>query len=326
MQLVINTYGAYLRKRGECFLIEVEGNQQEVSVKKVQSILITTGAQVSTDALQMAIENNIDVVFLDKFGDPFGRLWHSKLGSTTLIRRRQLEVSCSTEGLVMLKDWITIRLNNQIDFLKKLKEKRADNDTLLPAIERIETFKNKIILLSGTIDDNRGTIQGYEGNASKVYLEALSSVMPEKYRFQGRSRNPAQDEFNAMLNYGYGVLYSKVEKACLIAGLDPYLGFMHTDNYNKKSLVFDLIEMYRDLVDQTVVYLFTGKKIKDNFFEKFSSGMTLNKEGKAALISALNLKFEDTSRYKNRNIKNLDRIQFDCHEIAQKLLEDVEEC
>jgi hypothetical protein len=48
-----------------------------------------------------------------------------------------------------------------------------------------------------------------------------------------------------MLNYGYGVLYSLVEKACIYAGLDPFVGFLHTDNYVKKSLVFDLLEPYR---------------------------------------------------------------------------------
>ena len=69
--------------------------------------------------------------------------------------------------------------------------------------------------------------------------------MPEKYKFESRSRNPAKDEFNTLLNYGYGVLYSMVEKACIIAGLDQYIGFLHTDNYNKKSLVFDVIVLFR---------------------------------------------------------------------------------
>jgi CRISP-associated protein Cas1 len=182
MQLVINTYGAYLRKRDNCFLIKVEDNSQEVSVKKVQSILITTGVLISSDALQMAIENNIDVVFMDKYGDPFGRLWHSKLGSTTLIRRKQLESSCSCDGMELLQSWIDQRLETQIIFLKKLREKRPENDKLLESANRINDFKIKISQLSGTIDSNRGTIQGLEGNACKAYYEALSSVMPDKYQ------------------------------------------------------------------------------------------------------------------------------------------------
>ena len=159
-----------------------------------------------------------------------------------------------------------------------------------------------------------------EGMASRTYFEALSSVMPEKFKFKARSRNPATDEFNAMLNYGYGVLYSMVEKACIIAGLDPYIGFLHTDNYNKKSLVFDIIEMFRTFVDETVVHLFSKRKVKEEYFDKIQNGLSLNKEGKAVLIEALNETFEKTIKYKGRNIKTKNVIQFECHRIANRLL------
>ena len=46
-----------------------------------------------------ATDHNIDIIFLDEFGDPFGRVWHSKPGSTTLIRRRQLEIADTIEGV-----------------------------------------------------------------------------------------------------------------------------------------------------------------------------------------------------------------------------------
>jgi len=144
--------------------------------------------------------------------------------------------------------------------------------------------------------------------------------MPEKYRFAGRSRNPAKDEFNALLNYGYGVLYSMVEKGCIIAGLDPYVGFLHTDSYNKMSLVFDIIEMFRIYVDETVVYLFSRRMIKDEFFEPLEQGMGLSKDGKAALIEALNKNFEETILYRGRNIKTRNTIQMECHRIANSLI------
>jgi hypothetical protein len=71
--------------------------------------------------------------------------------------------------------------------------------------------------------------------------------------FESRSRQPAADAFNAMLNYSCGILYSLVEKACILAGLEPFVGFLHTDNYNKKSLVYDLIEQ--------AILLLRGQKV-----------------------------------------------------------------
>src|SRR3972149_3282120 len=103
---------------------------------------------------------------------------------------------------------------------------------------------------------------------------------------------PAKDEFNAMLNYAYGVLYSQVERACILAGLDPFVGFLHTDNYNKKSLVFDLIEPFRILGERTVVFLFTGRRVRKDMFEKVPGGMSLNAEGKALLIGDFNERLE----------------------------------
>jgi CRISP-associated protein Cas1 len=321
MQLVINTFGSYLRKKEGNFLVKTDDQTFEVSAKKVQSIMITTSAYLSTDAIKLAVDNNIDVIFLDEFGDPFGRVWHSKLGSTTLIRRKQLEIANDEKGLNLAKEWVVSKVENQIDFLKRLKNSRPQKEEELDGyITTLEEIRQKMEKLERTIDEKRGSMMGLDGAAGKTYFDALSFIMPDRCKFSGRSRMPARDEFNCLLNYAYGVLYSMVEKACIIAGLDPYVGIIHTDHYNKKSLVFDLIEMFRHLADETVVYMFSQRKVKREYFEEIKNGFTLNKEGKATLISDLNDNFEKSVRYRGRNIKNRDIIQFECHRIANGLI------
>jgi len=325
MQLVINTPGSYLRKKEGNFLVKTDEQIFEVSAKKVQTIMITTSAYLSTDAIKLAMDNNIDVIFLDEFGDPFGRVWHSKLGSTTLIRRKQLEIANDEKGLNLAKEWVITKMDNQIDFLKRLKNSRPQKEEELENyLSTLEEIRQKMENLEGTIDEKRGSTMGFEGAAGKTYFDALSFIMPDRFKFNGRSRMPAKDEFNCLLNYGYGVLYSMVEKACIIAGLDPYVGIIHTDHYNKKSLVFDLIEMFRHLVDETVVYMFSQRKVKKEYFDEIKNGLTLNKEGKAALIQDLNETFEKGVRYRGRNIKNRDIIQFECHRIANGLIKGEE--
>ncbi len=321
MQLVINTYGAYLRKSGNCFLVRRDEKSFEVAAAKVNSILITTAAYVTTDAIKLAVDNNIDIVFLDAHGDPYGRVWHPKLGSTTLIRRRQLEIYESMDGLDLALEWGLKKLDNQIELLSRLKKARADKrDVLDGYIQEIEKSREQMKCLRGTIDDRRQEMLGLEGKASRAYFEAISSIMPERYRFAGRSRNPARDEFNALLNYGYGILYSLVEKGCIIAGLDPYVGLLHTDSYNKMSLVYDIIEMFRIYIDETVVHLFTRRMVKDEFFEPLEQGLGLSKDGKAALIEAVNKSLEETVLYRGRNVKTRNTIQMECHRIANSLI------
>ena len=153
-------------------------------------------------------------------------------------------------------------------------------------IEKIKGLIEKIKSISEDekINDIRGSLQGYEGTASRIYFSRLSDLMPEKYKFNGRSKNPAKDGFNCMLNYGYGIMYSNVERACILAGLDPYIGIMHVDNYNRQAFVFDLIEMYRIYIDKIVFKLFTTKKVKKEHFDKVEGGLYLNKAGKEILI------------------------------------------
>ncbi|MFZ1897583.1 CRISPR-associated endonuclease Cas1 [Methanoregula sp.] len=321
MQLVINTRGAFLKKEKNCFLVKNEEKIVEVSADKIDSILITTSATITTDAIEFAVENNIDIIFLDYHGNPYGRVWHSKLGSTTLIRRRQLEAEAADTGFYLARGWIAEKIQNQIDLLKDLKKNRSDQkDQIDISIAKIEGLRETLLAMKGSLDIKRGSIMGVEGMASATYFDAIAGVMPEQWKFKGRSRDPAKDAFNCLLNYGYGVLYSQVERACIIAGLDPYVGFLHTDNYNKRSFVFDLIELFRVHADRTVVNLFSKKQVTPALFDPVPGGLYMNKEGKALLIGALNEMLDREIDYHGRNVKIRNTIQMECHRIANGLI------
>ncbi len=326
MKLVINSPGTYLSKVGECFQIKNDNGINKISVKKVEQIMITTAAALTTDVLELAVENNIDVVFLKNTGRPFGRVWHSKLGSISTIRKKQLQLDGKTLGTKLVKEWLIQKIDNQINHLKHLATNRRDKrkEQISEVIKKLSDQNSKIEQIKNTekISDIRGTLQGYEGHASRIYFDILSQLIPKQYKFSGRTRNPAQDQFNCMLNYGYGILYSSVEKSCILAGLDPYIGLMHVDNYNRKAFTFDLIEMYRGYMDKIVFKLFTTKKIKDNYFDNIEGGYYLNKEGKQVLITEYNKSMENKIKYKGRNIELQNIIQYDCHNIANRILKE----
>ncbi len=95
-----------------------------------------------------------------------------------------------------------------------------------------------------------------EGRAARYYWEALHELVPAEYGWPGRRGREAEDPINAALNYGYGILYGQVERAIILAGLDPYAGYVHTDRPGKPSLVYDLIEPFRvPAVDRVVIGL-----------------------------------------------------------------------
>lgn len=145
--------------------------------------------------------------------------------------------------------------------------------------------------------------------------------MPEDFAFKGRSFRPAKDEFNAMLNYAYGILYSRTERSLMLAGLDPYIGFMHRDDYNSKSLVYDYIEPYRIHAERFIFRLFTGKKINKSYFETFKAGISLNEEGKAFFVGPfLDYIDSDKIKYKGRLQTRMNAMQLEAHRFANTLI------
>jgi CRISPR-associated protein Cas1 len=299
-----------------------------VSAHKVQGILVTTGVSLSTDALQLAAANNVDVVFLDKFGEPYGRFWQNRMGSTAAIRRRQLEAAEGPEGLDLVRGWVEAKLRNQLEFLEELARRRPGSEADFATTQGgIRDCLDRLAGLTGTLEERRATVMGLEGAAGRVYFACLGRLVPEGHRFEGRSRHPARDGFNAMLNYAYGVLYSLVERACICAGLDPFVGFLHTDNYGKKSLVFDVIEPFRILGDRTALLLFTGRRAKAEYFEEVPGGVALSPAGRAALLESFNERLDKAVRYpvqsrpgKTRNVKRRDVIRSEAHALANRLL------
>jgi len=321
MQLVINRPGTYISKKEACFCLKQNDKRFDVSPHKVESIVISDQALITTQAITMALEHNIDIIFLDSFGNPIGRIWFSKMGSTALIRREQLRIAENKAGLDLVIDMVREKMLNQSKFLKKLMYARPGREQLFEnSIRIIDEAISGLITKEKNLDEERNSIMGHEGTAGRAYFQCLSKLMPESYRFNGRSRRPAKDPFNAVLNYCYGILYSRIEKSCILAGLDPYVGFLHTDNYNKKSFVFDFIEPFRIYGEQTAVYLFTGKKIKNEFFDFGEKSVMLNQKGKPVVIGAMNNHLDETVRYKKKNVKRRYIPQHEAHKLANILL------
>jgi CRISPR-associated protein Cas1 len=167
MQLVINTFGASLRKEGDRFLVRAGEKKLAVSAHKVQSILLTTGAMLSTDAIELAALHNVDLVFLNRYGEPLARVWQTKMGSTAAIRRRQLEVADGPEGLAFVRDWVQAKLRHQQEFLEELQRRRPESEALFQGtLGTIRDCLERVGQLGGDVEQQRGTVT----EAASVYL------------------------------------------------------------------------------------------------------------------------------------------------------------
>lgn len=264
--------------------------RQRLPVDSVSSIHICKGASITSDAALLAIENEIPILFVDKKGHPQGRVWSPRYGSISTIRKGQLNFTHSKGAVVWIKGVLERKISNQEALILMMNlsdemQRAAERD-----IHRLEVYRNKILAVEGErIQDIAAALRGWEGAAARIYFAALNRYIPEHLRFDERTQHPAQDPMNAFLNYGYGILYGKVEGALIKAGIDPYIGVLHRDEYNRPVLVYDVIEIYRMWVDYIVYSLACQSTITDDYYSVRPDGSYwLETLGRRIVIQSIN--------------------------------------
>lgn len=295
MNLVINSYGATLQKENDLFVVSTAEGKQSFPPDVVRTISINKSARVTSDAILLAIKNQVEVLFVNDMGEPEGRVWSVKYGSVSSIRKAQVNFLYSPQVLEWVTELVITKIDHQVALLLGLQPEAGEalnlHNTFKYAINSMEDYKRKAAAATGaSVSDLAPSLRGWEGAASRKYFQCLSSLLPPRYQFEGRDRMPARDPFNALLNYAYGILYGKVEGALIKAGIDPYIGIFHRDEYNRPALVFDVIENYRSWMDYVVFQLCRAEAIPEEAFEalKDTGAVRLLPLAKRILIQSVN--------------------------------------
>lgn len=323
MELILNTFGATLQRANEQFVITTaDGERQCVPVVGITSIHISKGAQISSDAVILAMEHEIGIMFFDKSGNVVGRIWSPKYGSISTIRKGQLAFTYGHEAVDWIKDVLRKKIENQQALLLMMTcQNNVQQVAVQRSINRLENYRSKISAVDGAIvHDIATTLRGWEGVASRIYFETLNLFLEEKYQFEQRSQHPATDVTNALLNYGYGLLYGKIEGALIKVGIDPYIGVLHRDDYNRPVLVYDVIELYRVWIDYVVWNLLEQQVITDECYSIRPDGSCwLEAMGRRMLIQSVNDYMDDVITIKGVNRSRENHMFLYVQDLAQQL-------
>ena len=130
-------------------------------------------------------------------------------------------------------------------------------------------------------------IMGLEGAASNVYFACVAGLLPPEVSFPCRSRRPPKDMANAALSYAYSLLLGECTAALFAAGLEPSLGVLHASTDKRPSLSLDLMEEFRPLlVDRMVFGLLRSRRLRPEHAgpSDDGAGVWLTKDGKKAVV------------------------------------------
>jgi CRISPR-associated protein Cas1 len=301
MDLLIDTYGTHIGAAGERLVLRFpqqggKRKEREYPIRRLKKLVILRPSSITMHAVKLALEHEVDIVYLGAFGKPVGRIFSSDAKGLATTRRGQLEISNDpARALSLAKNFVSGKCRNQITYLRYLMAKEgADFDKAITQAEAL--YKTIEAIRPGTTA--RDQLLGVEGFIAERYWSSLKQL----YKFPGRMPQ-GRDKFNSAINYGYGILYNEVERACLYVGLDPYLGLYHSERYGKPALVLDMVEEFRvPVVDSAIFPLFLEKKLgkKGDFEEVGKNEYQLSAEGKAKVVEAVFGRLNQTVKWKRR--------------------------
>ena len=307
MQVFINTYGTSVRISDGLLSIKHEEKINKIPIGKVKKIYLSRGVLLSTDVICTCLDNGIDMLITERNGKPMGRLWNNKFGSISAIRKQQLDFAKGPGVTNWVVNQICEKITNQKELLNCLLTLDEPMEGLVrDCAEKMGNIAEKLKMSrDDTMEEAAQRIRALEGQAAKIYFGCINKHLPYRYQFEGRSRHPALDMVNAMLNYVYGILYGHIESALIKSGLDPYIGFFHRDEYNRPVLTYDVIEPYRPWADWTVFHLCMNEILDESHFEIEKGQYWLHGDAKRYLVQHFTDFFDEVIEYKGKRFSRM---------------------
>jgi len=270
-ELLISTPGVFIGKTRKGISVKEKGvmKYQAPLLNLKHITILSQGVTISSNVIRQCAESKIPVDFVGFDGKPYAKIYAFQPGSID-IELAQLEAIENGKAPTLAKRIVQGKIRNQINLVKYYSKYRINRDK-----DFTDIFEENIGHMESLIKDIRsipekdleilrGKLFSIEGRAASCYWNMVESILNESVDFEGRIRRGATDLVNSLLNYGYGILYSRIWEAVLFAKLSPYISYLHKPQTGRPSLIFDLIEEFRQqAVDKAIFPLITkGEPLK----------------------------------------------------------------
>jgi CRISP-associated protein Cas1 len=287
--LYLVNQGSTVRKQQGRIVVERPKDETiEIPMAEVRRILVFGNIQLTTPVITVCLEERIPVIFLTQMGQYKGHLWSEEAADLTVemaqFKRCQEEEFRRRVACAVVKG----KLANSRVFLQRLNRGRQVPE-VVRAIDQLEEYGTKLVP-GLTVDQ----VRGYEGTGAACYFTALGRLIDHPdFLFTTRTYHPPLDSVNALLSFGYTLLFNNVFSLVLAEGLNPHLGNLHGAERPKAYLAFDLMEEFRSpIVDTLVLQLINQKVIKPSDFTwpQENGGVYLNEGAKRIFLKQFEMR------------------------------------
>jgi CRISPR-associated protein Cas1 len=285
LTITLNKQGSYLGMEKGCFIVrdkQGETKRYPLFEKEISEVVLKTGNSVSTGALASLGFWDIDVLIETQRGRPVAMLRSLDNNDHVSTRIAQYKAFENEIGLEIAQIIVKKKIEGQNRVLAKYGLKQFNNCLKSNQADKM-TFNN-----FNDLKKLRYNLTNYEAHCSEYYFKEVFGLIPDRIRPLNRKTFKAYDGINNLFNLGYEVLSWKVHKALVNAKLEPFLGFLHSEQFGKPSLVCDFMEIYRYLIDDFIVGFCKGLSKKDFIIK--NEVMSRGKVGKREYLNDVETK------------------------------------
>ncbi|MEM8640393.1 MAG: type I-D CRISPR-associated endonuclease Cas1d [Cyanobacteria bacterium P01_G01_bin.54] len=317
---------AYIGKTDERLTVKADRKKLlDIPLIKTEGIVVLGRATISPAAMDELLARQIPLSFVTGTGRYRGRV-EPELSKNIFVRRAQWSVlPNSARAVHCVQGFVRGKLKNYRQLL--LRRQREDSQlSLAGAIAQLE----KVIPALGAVE-SIDSLRGLEGAGSAAYFGVFDALIRgEAFTFRKRVRRPPTDPVNALLSLGYALLRHDVQSAVNIVGFDPYLGYLHTEQYGRPSLALDLMEEFRPLVvDAMVLSTLNNQRLTPADFESepLSRAVSLTKEGLKTFLRLYEKKKQDTFKHPvmKRKCSYQQAFEWQARLLAKYLMDETEQ-
>lgn len=287
--LYVSQQGCYVALQQETLVVKQKDViQARVQLPLTEQILIFGKSQVTTQVIRACLWRDIPIAYLSRMGYCYGRLMSIERGYRHLGHyQQQLSI---VERLITARAIVQAKLRNCRILLRRQK-RRCESEVLEKVLQSLAHLAQK-----ASEADCLERLMGFEGAGAVQYFSAFGECLTEpEFMFLARSRRPPGNPVNAMLSFGYQILWNHLLALIEIQGLDPYQACLHQGTKRHAALASDLIEEFRaPLVDSLVLRLVNCREINaQRDFVSRNGGCYLNDSGRRIYLKAFLRRMEE---------------------------------
>ncbi len=255
--IAITEQGTTVHAEGEMLLVGCQGRTiKRLRLSEVDQLLLFGRVELSSGAVALLARRHVDVVFLTLRGSFRARL-ATRGSKNVLLRLAQMRRADEAEFAARIARSIVVgKVNHQRQVLLRA-QRRLCSDEVADAVGQM-----RILVQRAGREGQIDVLRGLEGQAAAIYFRNFGRLIrSEEFSFSRRTRRPPRDPVNSALSFGYALLTNLAETEVLGCGLDPMIGFFHQPAYGRPSLVLDVIEEFRPLVDGLVLTMINRRQL-----------------------------------------------------------------